>query len=135
MRNLAFLALLFTSFSIQAKLPAELTCGFSEWGSPEVIFDLKNPKELNSKLAAFLDSDLIEADACTYGVDEVFSPYVMNAKNVIGVCVSITTNGGDGTLVILRDLNKELGSFYAEFKKVLVEEPDQGPGQLLLKCK
>ncbi|MBT3586223.1 MAG: hypothetical protein HN509_15050 [Halobacteriovoraceae bacterium] len=127
MKKLIFITLL-TLFSLNlvASEVSTLKCQNEDKGITFIKTKTENSDTLNG---IFLE-DLIPADFCDTKeeLSDILAANISDLENVQGACVSITTNGGDGELAILRLIE---GQFKAEFKTILVEEPSKAKGQLL----
>ncbi len=116
----------FSAPSMASDAPKTLICGKSG-DAPKAVFFLAS-KSLNAAVASYANGpEMIEADACSLGVAEEFKGDIADPKSVVGACVSITSDGGDGYLSVLRASRP--GSYKLEVKPILVEEPSKAPGK------
>lgn len=83
--------------------------------------------ELEGEISAF-ESDLIEADGCELGLPEELRPFVKKSKDIVGICLLITTNAGDAELAILKKDSK--GRYSVEMKFAELENPSQSKGEV-----
>jgi hypothetical protein len=124
MKHLFCLLILVISAPLLATDVAIINCQKRDKGINFIKTTIDSKVSLN---ATFTEVD-IPADFCETKAEltDLIKENISEVENVVGACVSITSNSGDGEIAILRLID---GTYSAEMKTIMVDYPSLEKGQ------